>query len=133
MGKALKKIAVVVGLAGLAGYLAGILTAPKSGKETREDIKNAASTGLADADKQLKKAVAELGDAIDEAKRRGGELSDKAKQQLDDLADKARLAREKAREMVSAVHEGDAQDEDLKAAMTQANGALKHLREYLKK
>lgn len=133
MGKTLRKIAVAVGLAGLAGYLAGILTAPKSGKETREDIKQAARSGLADAEKQLKKVVAELGTTLDEAKKRGGDMSDKARKELDDLADKARAAREKAREMVSAVHEGDAQDEDLKAAMTQASTALNHLKTYLRK
>lgn len=133
MGRTFKKLIVAAGIAGLAGYLAGLLTAPKSGRETREDLKQAAKSGAGGAEKQLKKMVAELGDVLDEAKKRGADLGDRGRKELDDLVDKARQAREKAREVVSAVHEGDAQDEDLKAAVTQANSALNHLREYLKK
>lgn len=133
MGKFLKKLAVGVGLAAVAGYLAGILTAPKSGKETREDIKNAAVSGKAEAEKQLKKLVSELGDMVEEAKKRGSDLGDKANKELAELVDKAKMAREKAREVVTAIHDGDAEDEDLKLAVSQASTALKHIREYLKK
>ena len=133
MGKLLKKLAVGVGLAAVAGYLAGILTAPKSGKETREDIKNAAVSGKAEAEKQLKKLVSELGDMVEETKKRGLDLGDKANKELADLVDKAKAAREKAREVVTAIHDGDAEDEDLKLAVSQANTALRHLRDYLKK
>lgn len=133
MGKTLKKLVVAAGLAALAGYLTGLLTAPKSGKETREDIKKAAKSGATEAEKQLKHLVAELGGLLDEAKRRGNGLSDHARKELEELSDKAHLAREKAREVISAVHEGDAADTDLKAAVVQAQSALNHLRDYLKK
>ena len=133
MGRLLKKLAVGVGLAAVAGYLAGILTAPKSGKETRADIRNAALSGKAEAEKQLKKLMAELGDMVEEAKKRGADLGDKANKELTDLVDKAKVAREKAREVVTAIHDGDAADEDLRLAVSQGNTALKHLRDYLKK
>ena len=129
----MKKFTIAVGLAGLAGYLAGILTAPKSGKETREDIKQAARTGMSEAEKQLKRALAELGELLDEARKRGGALSGRANKELTDLADKAKVAREKAREVLSAIHEGDAEDKDLQEAVQQANSAVQHLRTYLKK
>ena len=129
----MKKFAIAVGLAGLAGYLAGILTAPKSGKETRDDIKQAARTGVTEAEKQLKRALAELGELIDETKKRGSEIGGKASKELAELGDKAKTAREKAREMLSAIHEGDAEDKDLQEAVQQANAAVKHLRAYLKK
>jgi gas vesicle protein len=38
-----RKIAVGSAIAGLAGYIAGVLTAPKSGQKTRQDISNKAS------------------------------------------------------------------------------------------
>ena len=50
------------------GYLAGILTAPKSGKETREDIKDTAVKTYSEAEKQLKKLHTELNDVLAEAK-----------------------------------------------------------------
>lgn len=133
MGKTLKKLAVAVGLAAAVGYVAGLLTAPKSGKETREDLKNAAQTGMSQAERQLKNVSSELADLLEEAKRRGSDMSDRARKQMDDLVAQARAAREKAREVVSAVHSGDAKDEDLRLSVNQANSALKHLRDYLKK
>lgn len=131
--KAVKKIALLAGIAAGVGYLAGILTAPKSGKETRADIKHTAQKGVAEAEKQLKKTLAELSDLIDDVKKRGEDLGDRASKQLDELMAKGRTARNKAREVLSAIHEGDASDKDLQEAITQAAEALKHLRTYLQK
>jgi gas vesicle protein len=133
MGKAVKRLAVAAGLAAAVGYVAGLLTAPKSGKETREDLKNAAKTGLDQAERQLKNISMELADLVEEGKQRGADMSDKARKQLDELVAQARAAREKAREVVAAVHQGDAEDDDLRIAVNQANSALGHLRDYLKK
>lgn len=60
-------------------------------------------------------------------------MNDKARKELDTLVDKARDTKEKAREVLSAVHEGDAEDKDLKRAIKDANEAIEHLRDYLKK
>lgn len=133
MGKTLKKVLVAVGLAGLAGYVAGLLTAPQSGKETRADLKEAAARGMTEGERQLKQAVSELGDLTDQLRRRAAELGDKAGKEAAELADKARQARDKAREVLSAIHEGDAEDKDLQTAIKQANDALKHLKAYLQK
>lgn len=133
MGKALKRLAVAVGLAAAVGYVAGLLTAPKSGKETREDLKNAAKTGMDQAERQLRNVSTELADLVEEARKRGADMNDRARKQLDDLVAQAREAREKAREVVAAVRAGDAQDDDLRLAVNQASSALNHLRDYLKK
>lgn len=132
MGKA-KKLAVGAAVAGAAGYLAGLLTAPKSGRETREDIKKAAGQGVTEAEKQLKNLHTDLGKAIDEAKEKGGDLGGKAQKELKDLANKAKDTKEKVREVLSAIHEGDASDKDLKKAVADAKHALAHLKDYLKK
>jgi gas vesicle protein len=129
----IKKIAIGSTVAAAAGYLAGILTAPKSGKKTRADIKHAANESLAQAEKDLKKLHTELGKLIDEAKIKGDKLGSKAKNELGDIAEKAQDTKEKIREIISAIHEGDAEDIDLKKAVKEANIALDHLREYLKK
>lgn len=128
-----KKLAVIAALTAAAGYAVGILTAPKSGKETRADIKRTADKGLSEAEKRLKQVSNELADLLSEAKKRGADLSGKASKELESLTGKASDAREKVREIMSAVHEGDASDEDLNTAMKQASSALQHLRDYLKK
>lgn len=133
MGKTVKKVLAIIGVAAAAGYVAGLLTAPKSGRETRDDIKNATRNGLNEAEKQLKRASVELGSLIEDAKKQANSLSDKARRDLEELAAKAKVAREKAREVLSAVHDGNAEDQDLNKAIDEANNAIEHLRAYLKK
>jgi gas vesicle protein len=133
MSKVFKKVAIATGVAALIGYLAGILTAPKSGKETREDIKKTAQKGLSEAEKQLKRALSELSDLIEEMKKRGSDLGDRASKELHELIAKGKSARDKAREALSATHEGDADDKDIKAVVSQVDDALKQLRAFMKK
>jgi gas vesicle protein len=128
-----KRLAIGSTIAAAAGYIAGLLTAPKSGKETRGDIKKATNESIAQAEKELKKLHTELGKVIDEARIKGDKMGAKAKNDLADLIDQAKDTKEKVREVISAVHEGDAEDIDLKKAVKQANAALEHLREFLKK
>lgn len=133
MGKFAKKIAIGTAVAGAAGYLAGILTAPKSGKETRQDIKDTAVKSKLEAEKELKKLHTELNNVISEAKKQGKSMKGKAEQELNAAVDKAKTSKEKARTVLSAVHEGDAEDKDLQRAIKEANSALKHVRTYLSK
>jgi len=131
--KTAKRLAIASSIAAAAGYLAGLLTAPKSGKETRQNIKQAADKSYAEGEKDLKKLNAELTNVIQEAKDSSEKLGKRAQQDLEDLLEKAKDTKEKGREMLSALHEGSAEDKDLKKAIKDANTALQHLRDYLKK
>jgi gas vesicle protein len=132
--KRLKRIAVGSGVvAAAAGYVAGVLTAPKSGKETRGDIKAAAKQSRADAEKEVKKLHTELEKAMKDAKLRGGKLSTKAQKELGELVEKAKNSKDKTREVMSAVRKGDAEDQDLKRAIKNAQSSVDHLKDYLKK
>lgn len=124
--QALKRLAIGSTVAAVAGYVAGILTAPKSGKETRADIKKT-------AEKDLKNLHTDLDKVINEAKSASKDASAKAQKELKELIVKAKDAKEKAREVLSAIHEGEAEDQDLNKAVKQANTSLKNLRNYLKK
>ncbi len=130
---AVKKIAIGASVAALAGYLTGVLTAPKSGKRTREELKTGANKGLGDAERELKKLHTELADLIGEVKDRSGTVGDKANKEVSDVVEKGRTAKQKARELLSALHEGDAQDSELKQAVKDASAAIDHLRKFLKK
>ena len=128
-----KKAAITGTVAAAAGYVAGVLTAPKSGKQTREDIKAATDDGRTEAEKDLKRLQAELEKVIKDAKANSGKLGVKAQKELGELLDKAKDSKQKVREVLSAVHEGDAEDRDLQRAVRSANTAVKSLRKYLKK
>lgn len=132
MGKA-KKFALGTLFAAAAGYIAGILTAPKSGKETREDIKVTAVKGKTEAEKQLKKLHTELNTILNRAKSEADSIKGKAREELDAAISKSYAVKEKAREVLSSVHEGTADDKDLKKAIDDANKSLEHLKTYLKK
>lgn len=132
MGK-VKRLAVGTAIAGAAGYVAGILTAPKSGKQTRKDLREAADLQMSETEKQLKSLHTDLGKAVDDAKKRGSDMSGKAEKELKNLVDKAKDTKEKVREVLSAIHEGDASDKDLKKAVADARHSLAHLKDYLKK
>ena len=131
--KSAQKLAVGSAIAAAAGYLAGLLTAPKSGKETREDIKNTASKGVSGAEDELKKLGKELESSLADAKTKGAKAGDKAKAELKDLAAKAKDSSGKAGQVLNAVRKGEAQDEDLAKAVKQAKNSLANLRKYLQK
>jgi len=133
MNKSTKRIAVGTVLAAAAGYVAGILTAPKSGKETRADIKDAAQATIAEAEKQLKKLHTELATLLNEAREMASKLKGNARDELEKAMETAKSVKEKARDLLSAVHEGDVDDKDLKKAIADANKAAAHLRTFLKK
>ncbi len=127
-----KKVAIGAAVAGVVGYVAGVLTAPKSGKETRQDIKNTAIKAKTEAEKKLKVLHSELNERLIEAKKKGAKLSGKAREEFDKVVDSADSVREKVREILSALHEGDADDPELKQALKDAKDALKHLEKYVK-
>lgn len=129
MKKPFKKLAVGTLFAAAAGYIAGVLTAPKSGKETRDELRTAWSEG----EKNLKQLHTELTTLIDQAKESKAKLKGDAQKQYDQAFSQAQKAREKAREVLSAVHEGEVQDKDLQKAVNEAKKAVEHLRNYYQK
>jgi len=126
-----KAFAIGAALSALAGYVAGVLTAPKSGRETRADIRNRAQAGYAVAEKELKKLHTELTDVLNEV---GDRIeSFKNRKDVDEALRKGQHAKQKAREVLSTLHDGEAEDVDLRKAIKDATDAIEHLRNFLKK
>lgn len=133
MDKNTKKFAIGTLIAATAGYVSGILTAPKSGKETRNDVKNAAVKAKRDAEKKLKVLHNDINVQLERAKNIASNLQKTSKAELEIIITAAQHAKEKAREMLTALHDGDVEDKDLKVAIDEVNQAVKHLRAYLDK
>ena len=133
MGKIAKRLAIGAAVAGAAGYLAGLLTAPKSGKETRAELKQSGVASMSEVEKQLKLLHTELGKLVDETKDSSNDMSDKAQKEFKKLVDSAKDSKEKLREVISAIHEGEAADKDLNDALSDAQHAIEHIKDYLKK
>lgn len=132
MGK-IKQLALGTLIAGAAGYVAGLLTAPKSGRETREDLRTATDRTISESEKQLKKMHTELNELLDEAKHRGTDMQGRARGEYENVTTQATSAKQKAREILSVVHEGETHDKELKRALEDTKKAVGHLKKYLKK
>ncbi|MFO0882554.1 MAG: YtxH domain-containing protein [Candidatus Saccharimonadales bacterium] len=125
---------VVVGLAvGLvAGYVAGILTAPKSGKETRQDIKDATDRAVKLAQEKIHALQAQVSVLVDQARAKAQNLSARGKKELDTLVENAQDAQYKAKAILAAVKDGEADDPELRRAVENANEAKDALANFLK-
>ncbi|MEJ0073616.1 MAG: YtxH domain-containing protein [Candidatus Saccharibacteria bacterium] len=130
-GDVAKKLALGAAISAILGYIAGILTAPKSGKETRADIKDTAVKTYSAAEKELKKLHTELTDVIDEVSDRISSFRNR--KDVSDALDKGRDAKQKAREVLSTLHDGETDDKDLRKAIADATTAIQHLRDFLQK
>jgi gas vesicle protein len=127
-----KKMALSALLGGVAGYVSGILTAPKSGKETRKQIVEDAEGLKEDAEDQLKKANDELKVLLKDAKSKTVALSAQAREEFNEAVIRAKDAQNKASTTLKAVKNGQADDPDLNKAVKQAKLAVKNLSKYFK-
>lgn len=131
--KILKNLAIGAAFAGAAGYLAGLLTAPKSGSETRDELYKSIKNNTTDIESQLKNLQAELGRLVDQAKNQSTDMNDQAQNEFKTLLEKAKDSKEKVQNIITAVHNGKANDKDLKNAIDDAKNAIDHIKVFFKK
>ena len=131
----IKKRTIAIGslLVAGAGYVAGLLTAPKSGRETRKDIRRTALKAKSDAEHGLKQAHSELNKLLDEASAFAKKSTSKVSGEFEKARAQAEAVRTKTRELLSAVHEGEAEDRDLQKAIDDVKKATGHLKKYIGK
>lgn len=133
MGKNTKNMVLVAALAAGVGYLAGVLTAPKSGKETRQDIKVNALNKKKELEEKLKYLSEEASKIIAKAQNNLLTLKGRASVELSTALSRANDAKEKARGVLSAFHEGEADDDDLNSAVKELNSSIANLKKYISK
>lgn len=71
----MKKVLAILGAAA-AGFAAGVLTAPKSGKETRADLKKKTCALKKEAEKKVEQAAAAAKDGVDSLKTGSQKVGD---------------------------------------------------------
>ena len=79
----------------IAGAITALLTAPKSGKETREDLKDKANEYKDDAVRQLRKLEGELNKKTSDVRRAAHKIEGKYKDQADALVAKAETIKDR--------------------------------------
>jgi gas vesicle protein len=97
----------------IAGAVAALLSAPKSGKETREELKKAADNFGADAEKKLKSLHAEANKLIEKCEAEGKKLTGSAKKDADATLEKANQLKDRVKRYIAEVKNGDENSDDL--------------------
>ncbi len=111
-----------------AGYVLGILTAPRSGKSTRKQIATKANEAVTQIEKQLKDMYKQSQEMIDKFNKDNPKMS----QGLKDLKAKAIACQEKIKELLTSIHGDDSTEEDLHKAVSEAQKSLDSINKTLK-
>ncbi len=116
----------------VAGFVTGILTAPKSGKETRKDIKETAHKVGGEAEKKLKALYQELNDVGAQVKKKAEGAVGKAGKELTELLDQADSVKQKIKELLSTIRDGEAGDKAVDTVLAEAEKLIAEARKKTK-
>jgi gas vesicle protein len=134
MSKKSSKFALGALIAAGAGYLAGILTAPKSGKETRQDINVATKKAKLTAEKKLRELNTELSELITKANVKKAKLQDTAKKDVDIAVDYANKMKVKVNAFVKTLKsEKESEQSEIDKVVNEAKQAFERLKKSLEK
>lgn len=128
-----KGLAVGAAIGAVLGVLTGILFAPKSGKETRQDIKEASNKAVAKVLEEAKKLQNDLGSLIERVESTVIDKKGAASKKVHDLVEQAKDTQLHLRVVAKAFKQGGADDKDLDRAVKKAKESKKALETYLKK
>ncbi len=104
----------------VAGFLTGILTAPKSGKETRKEIKETAEKLTDSAEKELKTLYRQLSTHGEQLKVAAAGATKKAKDEFDQLSVKLDESKDKIKELLSTIRDGESDNKKIQKVIDQA-------------
>lgn len=128
-----KKWALGALLAAAAGYVAGILTAPKSGKATRAGIQKKATSAKNDAEMSLKELHNELGELIKQSKSKLSGATKTVQKGFSEVLNGAESAKNKIHDVLKALKSSNVDVKELQKAMKDANKSVDHLKKFLGK
>lgn len=115
------------------GYFVGIVTAPRSGWRTRKKMANSANKARIDAEKQLKNLYTEINSLLSDADKKLKQAKKGANTELKKQVASAKKTKDKLKLLLSAIHNGDAEDPDLKVMLGEAKKAKANLAKFFKK
>jgi len=127
------KLALGAALATGIGFVAGILSAPRSGWRTRQKLAKSASKARVDSEKQLKQLYSDLQNLIKESETRVKKSKIKVDKEFKKQLENSKKTRVKVKMLLSAIHGGEATDPDLKNMLLEAKNAKTNLSNFLKK
>jgi gas vesicle protein len=128
-----KGLAIGAVVGAVVGVVAGLLFAPKSGKETRQDIKNTTKKTAEAIKKEASKIEAELKETLSSLEPKLKSLKGKTLDVAKEKVTEAKNTYDNLVDVVKAFKAGKASDKDLDKAIQQARDAKESLKAFLSK
>ena len=124
---------IIVGaiLVGAASYVAGILTAPKKGKETREDIRHASVNFKISLEKALKKLYTDSSRQLERALNVNQNLTAQTKKELDLLISSVKHAKDKIKVYLTSLRDGEIEEEEITLLLTDGRDNTERLKFFV--
>ena len=124
---------IIVGaiLVGAASYVAGILTAPKKGKETREDIRHASVNLKISLENALKKLYTDSSRQLERALNVNQNLTAQTKKELDLLIASVKHAKDKIKVYLTSLREGEIEEEEITLLLTDGRDNTERLKFFV--
>ena len=132
MLKKLRNLYFVASLVGLMGYLLGLLTAPKSGRELRREMKSTGRKNLSLLEKQLKAQYSDLNLQLQELESRMDVSSKIVTESINKYIVDARILQKKSKHLLSALHDGVASDDELIRVIKELKNLKTSIKKYFK-
>ena len=132
MKKPYKNLLTVAILSSSLGYLAGLLSAKQSGKQTRKNMSNASKEIQAKTEATVNNLYQELTEIIKKAEIKIDNSKLSIRNNLYRSAMRAKKAKVQANEILTAIKNGKASDKDLQKSVESTKSAIKELKNYLK-
>ena len=122
---------IIKGLVGVftLGYLAGVLSAPKSGKNSRKQIRDLSEASAKDIEKELKHALSQTQEALKQIVRDNPKLTDN----LNRLKTSAEKQETKLRNILQAISGKKNVDDDFDEILKESRRLVKEMKHYLEK
>ena len=127
-----KKIAAGAAVAAAVGYVAGLLSAPKSGREMRKEIKSMVPDAH-DLEEKIKLLYNELIELLSISKQEAMDLSPRNQEKMALASKKAVMAKEKLAAIIANLKNDSHSNKELKSAIREAERAVYHFKEFLLK
>jgi len=130
--KRIKKVIFFSTLMTGLGYIAGVLTSPKSGNELRKDIKQQTNDKIVKVEERIVIVETELNELIQSLKESANDKN--VKEKLDKSLDIANRTKAKVTSLHNAIKDGTlTSDSDIDKAIKEVEKAAEHIKHFLLK
>jgi gas vesicle protein len=131
MKKSSRNLIIGAAALGAVSYIAGILTAPKKGSETIDDIRHASVKAKIGLEKSLKKLYSDSSKQIERALNVNQNLTAQTKKELDSLVSALKKVKESIKIYLTSIRDGDIEENEITLLLTDGRNNAQRLKLFV--